>query len=285
MSTNNNAANIAVVNGILSKANGGTGVSSVTTSPTATSFAGWDANSNLSANSLLQGFATTATAGSTTTITVSSAQIQVFTGSSNQTLQLPVTSTLVLGQSYIVANASTGIITVNSSGGNTISTIQPNTSGTFYCISTSGTGTSSWYSNYINFNPIATAFTPTATFATVGDLTISYAIQTGEYYRYGNIYFISYIIRFTPTYTTASGALRLGGLPVSGGNYNWVLPVNISTQGVTFNTAGTQVFATVPSTYFQLNSQGTATASSTLTTTNFLSGTQYTIIISGIYGT
>lgn len=269
----------------LSIANGGTAVAALPTVAGASAFAAWDANVNLPANSFIPGFATTATAAGTTTLTTSSAQIQEFTGTTTQTVVLPVVSTLSIGQNFVIVNKSTGAITVQSSGGDTINTIQAGTTGTFYCVLTSGTGISSWDSNYITTNPAAVTLTPTVTFATPGDLSVSYAIQTGFQYRFGNAVFVTYSIRFTPTYTTASGALRLGGLLISGGVTNWVLPVNISTQAVTFNTLGTQVFATVPSNYFQLNSQGSGAASSTLTTTNFISGVQYTIIISGFYGT
>ncbi len=124
---------------------GGTGVTSVTTAPTASAFAGWDAHSNLSANNFIQGYATTATAGGTTTLTVSSAQLQYFTGSSNQTVVLPVVSTLVLGQKFYIINQSSGTITVNSSGGNEIVAMLPTTQLTVTCIGLVSTSASSWY--------------------------------------------------------------------------------------------------------------------------------------------
>jgi hypothetical protein len=97
----------------------------------------------------LDGYATTATAGGTTTLTVSSAKIQFFTGTSNQTVQLPVVSTLTTGQKFSIFNNSTGIITVNSSGGNTIQALAAGSMISVFCISTSGTGVSSWSQSYI----------------------------------------------------------------------------------------------------------------------------------------
>lgn len=129
---------------------GGTGVASVTIAPTASAFAGWDANSNLSANNFIGGYATTATAASTTTLTVSSAQQQYFTGTTTQTVLLPVTSTLVLGQSFIVVNNSTGVVTVQSSGANTIQAMAASTTAIYTCILTSGTTAASWNVSYIN---------------------------------------------------------------------------------------------------------------------------------------
>lgn len=115
-----------------------------TATPTASLFAGWDANSNLSANNFNTGYATTVTAGATTTLTVASAQQQYFTGSSNQTVAMPVVTTLVLGQSWLFVNLSTGTITINSSGGNAITTLGANSSTRVTCILTTGTTAASW---------------------------------------------------------------------------------------------------------------------------------------------
>lgn len=138
---------------------GGTGKTSVTTSPTASAWAGWDANDNLSANNLLAGYATTAAAGGTTTLTVASASQQYFTGSGGQTVQLPVASTLVLGQSWeIVNNCSSGNLTIQSSGANNIATVLPGSAVIVTCILTSGTTAASWSTNSAggNASPLTT---------------------------------------------------------------------------------------------------------------------------------
>lgn len=123
---------------------GGTGVTSVTISPTASSFAGWDANKNLSANNFLPGWTTTATAASTTTLVVGSTYYQQFTGSTTQTVAMPVTSTLVLGQTYTIINDSTGVVTVQSSGLNTIQALAANTTLTLAVQAITGTTAASW---------------------------------------------------------------------------------------------------------------------------------------------
>jgi hypothetical protein len=135
--------------GILAIAQGGTAVASVTTAPTASSWAGWDANSNLSANNFLAGYATTATAAATTTLTVASAYQQYFTGVTTQNVIMPVTSTLVLGQSWFIVNNSSGVVTVKSSGGNTIQAMAANTTLLVTCILTSGTTAASWNAEYV----------------------------------------------------------------------------------------------------------------------------------------
>ena len=125
-------------------AGGGTGVTSVTTSPTATAFAGWDANRNMSADSFLSGYTTTATAAGTTTLTVNDTYWQFFTGATTQTVTLPVTSTLALGQTFFIVNISSGAVTVNSSGGNAVQVMAANTSAIVTCVLTSGTSAASW---------------------------------------------------------------------------------------------------------------------------------------------
>jgi hypothetical protein len=94
------------------------------------------------------GYATTATAGGTTTLTVSSAYAQFFTGSANQTVVLPVASTMTLGGSFYINNNSTGTLTFNSSGGNLVVSIPANTTVQITCILNSGTTAASWDADY-----------------------------------------------------------------------------------------------------------------------------------------
>jgi hypothetical protein len=129
-------------------ADGGTGVNAVTTSPTASAFAGWDTNNNLSANNHINSYTTTATAASTTVLTVSSTYQQYFTGITTQTVTMPVANTCVLGQSWLIVNNSTGVVTVQSSGGNTITAMASGTQAIVTCILTSGTSAASWNSDY-----------------------------------------------------------------------------------------------------------------------------------------
>ncbi len=58
-----------------------------------------------------------------------------------------------------------------------------------------------------------TAWTPTATFVTPGDVSMAYAFQLGTYSRIGNMVLCHFLIGFTPTYTTASGNLIINGFP------------------------------------------------------------------------
>jgi len=115
-----------------------------------------DANQNIVANNATLGYATTATAAGTTTLTVSSARDQYFTGSTTQTVVLPVVSTLTFGHTFLIVNNSSGIVTVQTSGSNVIQAMAPNSTLREECILTSGTGTASWSSLYTVSNPMTT---------------------------------------------------------------------------------------------------------------------------------
>lgn len=123
------------VAGTLALANGGTG---------ATSAGAADTN--------LRGFTTTATAAGTTTLTNTSTLYQLFTGTSTQTVVLPVTSTLAQGWSFHIVNNSTGNVTVNSSGGNAVIIVPPGTTAMVTCILTTGTTAASWEAGLTDFS-------------------------------------------------------------------------------------------------------------------------------------
>lgn len=179
----------------------GTGVATaLATASGASSVVLRDANQNTAVNNLLEGYATTATAAGTTTLLVSSSYQQFFTGSSTQTVLLPVTSTLVLGQQFLIVNNSTGSVTVQSSGANNIQIMAAGTSLLVTCILTSGTTAASWSYSYsvtassalggVNYvaNPsdaaagwaVVTAGTPmtVATTTTSGDLPLGTQVTT-----------------------------------------------------------------------------------------------------------
>jgi hypothetical protein len=131
-------------------------------------------------NNIKMGYTTTATAAGTTTLTVTSNYRQFFTGSTPQTIVLPVTSTLVTGMAYEIENNSTGLLTVNSSGGNLVGTIPAGVCAHAVCIGTTLTTAADWDWDYISTTTITgtganvlgtspTIATPTIT----GDATIS----------------------------------------------------------------------------------------------------------------
>lgn len=193
-------------------ANGGTGVTSVTTSPTATAFAGWDANSNLSAHNFIQGYTTTVTAAGTTTLLVGSSYQQYLTGSTTQTVALPVTSTLVTGQAYQIVNNSTGTVTVNSSGGNLVQSLPGGTSAIIVCISTSGTTAASW-----SVIPTSTGNYTVDTFS--GDnSTTGFTLSVSPASVNNTQVFISGVYQFKSTYSVSGTTITFTTAPPTGTN-------------------------------------------------------------------
>ena len=102
----------------------------------------------------LMGYTTTATAAGTTTLTNTSSYIQYFTGTSAQTIVMPVTSTLATGWSFHIANNSTVALTLQSSGLNTIGTVPPQTTAHITCIGTALTTAADWDFGYTDFGTL-----------------------------------------------------------------------------------------------------------------------------------
>jgi hypothetical protein len=123
--------------GTLALANGGTGK---TTAPAAM------------AN--LMGYTSTATAAGTTVLTNTSSYYQIFTGTTTQTITLPVTSTLQTGWTFHICNNSTGNLTVNSSGANLVITVIPGATVMVTCIGTALTTAADWEAGYTDFSTI-----------------------------------------------------------------------------------------------------------------------------------
>jgi hypothetical protein len=100
----------------------------------------------------LMGFTSTATAAGTTTLTNTSSYYQLFTGSTTQTIVLPVTSTLQTGWTFHICNNSTGTLTLNTSGGNNLLVFPTGLTVMVTCIATGGTGIADWEAGYTDFS-------------------------------------------------------------------------------------------------------------------------------------
>lgn len=127
------------VSGILPLANGGTGINAVSTA---------------AVYAALLGYTSTATATGTTVLTNTSTQYQLFTGTLGQTITLPVTSTLTTGWTFHIVNNSTGNLTVNSSGGNLVATVIPQTTAMVTCIATTTTTAADWEFGFTDFGSV-----------------------------------------------------------------------------------------------------------------------------------
>ena len=100
----------------------------------------------------LTGFTTTATSASPYTLTAASSYYQLFTGTLSQNVFLPNVTTLALGWSFHIVNNSTNNVNVNSSGGNNVITVLPNTTAMVTCILLTGTTAASWEAGFTDFS-------------------------------------------------------------------------------------------------------------------------------------
>jgi hypothetical protein len=130
--------------GLLSKARGGTSVSSATTTPTSGEFAGWDSLENLYATNFSGEMQNVVVSGGTTTLLNSSPQTTHFVGSGTQTIVMPDVTTIPrIGYTYRFYSSS-DFITVRSSGGNVIGYIFNSGYAYLICTALTGTTAASW---------------------------------------------------------------------------------------------------------------------------------------------
>jgi len=129
-------------------------------------------------------------------------------------------------------------------------------------------------------------WTPVLTFATAGDLNVVYSAQVGRYTQIGNrVIAQCNISTSTFTYTTASGAAKITGLPVtsaSASNSDNVCVIYL--QGVTKATY-TQFMGTVTNSAsaVQIVASGSGVSEAAVTTVNMPSGTQQALNFTLIY--
>lgn len=117
------------------------GTSTATTSTTALR----DGNANLFSDNFISSSTNVVTAAGTTTLTIDSTRVQVFTGSTTQTVLLPTTSVLA-GQIYEIINQSSGVVTVQSSGANTIDTVAAGSGKMYMALAATPTTAAQWRS-------------------------------------------------------------------------------------------------------------------------------------------
>ncbi len=127
--------------------------------------------------SVVSAYATTATAAGSTTLTALSPGVQFFTGTTTQTVVLPVASTMAVGQAFTIENNSTGLVTVNSSGANAVLVLGASTRARITCVVNSGTDQTSWDAFYEATNEASgkvVTFNHTSTFTTTDAQTYTF---------------------------------------------------------------------------------------------------------------
>lgn len=94
----------------------------------------------------MMGYTTTATAGGTTALFSTSGFVQVFTGTANQSVTMPTTVSnfSFVGFAVLIANKSTGTLTIKANDGSTITTMLPTQSAIISCNSVAADTSAVW---------------------------------------------------------------------------------------------------------------------------------------------
>jgi hypothetical protein len=122
-----------------------------------------------------------------------------------------------------------------------------------------------------------TSFSPVFTFVTPGDLSVAYSTQVGEYLQIGALVFVGVNLVFTPTYTTASGNVRIS-MPVAMISSPTSLgQIFVSTIVYPAGTTSLNFLTTAANQALNIQAQGSTVTAATLSVTQFLTGVQYTI--------
>jgi hypothetical protein len=127
-------------------------------------------------------------------------------------------------------------------------------------------------------------WTPVLTFATPGNLSVAYSVQVGVYARTGNAFFIdAELVTSTFTHTTASGVLRVTGLPftsAAAGSFRLALQWGGITKATYTDVVGVVSNGT---TIVQFQASGSGVAPSNVTAADMPTGGSVVLRFSGLY--
>jgi len=127
------------------RGSGGSTASAISVTDAGGYFAGADVEAVLQELGLDgRSFATTVTAMGTTTLNATSPTVQMFTGTSLHTVDLPDTSTIFTSKKFHIINRSTQVVSVRSSTGVSLLLLGPGTDNVFTCTSTADNLATSW---------------------------------------------------------------------------------------------------------------------------------------------
>lgn len=230
---------------------------------------GTGANSAPYAMANLMGYTTTATAAGTTTLDNTSSYYQIFTGTTTQTVVLPVTSTLQAGWTFHICNNSTGTLTVNSSGGNLVISVIAGVTVMVTCIGTTLTTAADWEAGFTDFSTLTgTGNVVLSTSPTLVGMTVTGSLNlTGSTTSGANFYT-----------TQTSGVLTVGG---TAGTANIVFGRSTATQ-TTYIQAGATTSGNTKN--IEIGTSGLSGSNTNITLGSAVSGATSTTIINGNLG-
>jgi len=132
------------------------------------------------AAAVLMGYTSTVTSSGTTYLTNTSSQYQLFTGTLDHYVGLPVTSTLTTGWTFHIVNNSTDLLSIVDSLASFFVYVRPQTTAMFTCIATTGSNPSEWEYGFTDFGSVTgTGAKVLATSPTITTPILSGNISTG----------------------------------------------------------------------------------------------------------
>lgn len=133
-----------------------------------------DSSANSMANNFVFNLTNVVSAAGTTTLTIGSSHYQRITGSTTQTIVMPNGTTLSNGHWFEIANASTGVVTVNANDGSTLILTIPGGGACFLVLADNSTSNGSWSTRF--YMPSNASY-GTSGMSITGTLTASGVIQ------------------------------------------------------------------------------------------------------------
>jgi hypothetical protein len=225
---------------------GGTGV---TASSGANSVVLRDASQNVTFNNFTANAVAVTAAGGTTILTVASARTQLLVGSTTQTFQLPDATTLVLGQSFIFVNNSSGVLTITDNSGATVELV-PSGGITQMGVVSIATSAGTW-------GPYS--FIPAAANWGTNSLALASTVISGGTWQGGTIqpaYGGTGLTTFTGAnnalYSTGATTLTAGTLPVAAGGTGQTTAVAAFNALNPMTTTGDIIYEASPTTAARL---------------------------------
>ena len=190
---------------------GGTGV---TTSSGANSVVLRDANQNVTANNVLNGYTNTTAAGTTTVLTAASTYYQKISGSTTQTFQLPVGTTMANGQAFVFDNDSSGAVSIVDNASGAVDTVPSGGYSYIFCEDNS-TSAGSWG----KYALLPASYDFSTTSANFGGAVISNTTYQGTAVAsgYGGTGLTTFTAANNALYSTSASALTAGTLPIAAG--------------------------------------------------------------------
>jgi hypothetical protein len=242
---------------------GGTGVTT-SSSTSANSVVLRDASVNVTANNFIAGYNVITASGGTTVLTVASAYYQRISGSTTQTIQLPIATTMANGQGFTFDNDSSGTVTIVDSASATIDTIPSGGYGYIF-VEDNTTSAGSWG----KYALLPATYDFNTTTANFGNATITNATWNGTAIAsgYGGTGLTTFTAANYALYSTSASALTAGTLPVAAGGTG---ATTLTSNGVVYGTGTTAVGVTAAGTTGQVLVGNTGAAPSWATVSSSL---------------